>query len=250
MFKYIVVGSIDPDDSKIPPFPYEDTSYFGFESSNEVLNQFKIIENKLSAIEKKHLSYGTALSHGGIDGSPQMSRILPVLLYVRKFLDKNLPKNYFIGIDYGSGSGITSFLMNYILGIKMVGFEWNISRYLYSLRMLNLVFEESLNLKVSDTVLAADLQSIALSSLIFWNSGSLETNSKSSQNMRSSIETTRAEHLLGNFDEHMVFVYWFCLGWSLFDINEVVENLLNFPNLKYILTDQNLQTLGYRGKFH
>jgi hypothetical protein len=109
------------------------------------------------------------------------------------------------GVDLGSGSGMALFaFFNFGAKLPMVGIELNEMRYLYSIRLQELLSESSeFNRKLSKM------------SLLFHGNA---------------IDVLKSE--LSSRPSYLWIVYWFREGWSTDDIEAVVRYLNNLPNLE------------------
>ena len=128
------------------------------------------------------------------------------------------------GVDLGSGSAMAIFAyFNFGAGLRMVGIEANEMRYLYSVRLQELLSRST------------DFRNqLSRMSLLFHGNA--------------------ADILLERLSIHPLFlwvVYWFRQGWSYNDIQAVALYLNNVPNLEWIIVDltfEDFKNFGYVGK--
>ena len=188
---------------------------------NEMKTEFCKTARRLRSLAQRHFDYGTAGTFGGVDGefsASVMFRIIQRMLTKAKFRDL---RRY--GVDLGSGSGMALFaFFNFGAKLPMVGIELNEMRYLYSIRLQELLSESSeFNRKLSKM------------SLLFHGNA---------------IDVLKSE--LSSRPSYLWIVYWFREGWSTDDIEAVVRYLNNLPNLEWIIVDLSyaqLTRFGYIG---
>jgi hypothetical protein len=184
--------------------------------------EFLKTARQLRCFAQKHFDFGTAGSFGGVDGEFSASMMYNIIYRLLTASEFTSSKRY--GADLGSGSAMAIFsYFNFGAGLRMVGIEANEMRYLYSVRLQELLSRST------------DFRNqLSRMSLLFHGNA--------------------ADILLERLSIHPLFlwvVYWFRQGWSYNDIQAVALYLNNVPNLEWIIVDltfEDLKNFGYVGK--
>ena len=174
------------------------------------------------------MDFGTAFGVG-IDGEMSGSVMFKIVNWISErypqgFLDEEL------GFDFGSGSGMASFLLSFGLGLKMVGFELNGNRALYSWNLQKFLLDQTSSY---------EYKYVATRSKFFF--------SEASKGLKQQFGNSR--HI-----RSAALVYSFTEGWGPGDLVDLMGYIcLYFPNIQFMICDKDsrkLYDIGFKREIY